>query len=225
MPVLTNPGFTQTTRNPRAAVFVVEAFEIVRESGLCGAIQDDRLATAIAGHRAEDAEGAAVRQEVRPGGLAEERWCARSRPSRDAARARDRLRAPPASRNRRRSPPRRRSSRVAPRRRPAPAQTSPDARDRRARSPRRRSGPRGGRDRCALRSRSSGARPSRKESIAALRELPGERAADPVRRAENDGVHGASPSRRTDCALRNRPCGSHRRRMACHADSRGSIAR
>ena len=64
-----------------------------------------------------------------------------------------------------------------------------------------------------------------KEAIAALREAACDGAANPLGRAEQNDVHGASPIRRTDCALRSRPLGSQRRRMARNSSSRGSIAR
>ena len=56
MPVFTKPGLTRIVFRPCAAELVVEAGEVIREPGLGGAVEQHRLAGAIAGHRAEHAQ-------------------------------------------------------------------------------------------------------------------------------------------------------------------------
>src|SRR5262249_45003712 len=64
------------------------------------------------------------------------------------------------------------------------------------------------------------------EPVAARGHEPRQGAAHSLGGAEEGDSHGASPSRRTDCALRNRPPGSHLRRTALNASMRGpSMAR
>ena len=63
------------------------------------------------------------------------------------------------------------------------------------------------------------------DGVAALHEQAGHRPPHPPRGAQHRGPHAGSPSTRTDCALRSRSVGSHRRRTAVQRSRRGSIAR
>ena len=85
---------------PLGAELVVEPLEVAREARLGGAVEDDRLAPALAGDRAEHAQrAAAAREQPLARLLAEQRRCsAKSAVEQRGARARGRPPARPASR-------------------------------------------------------------------------------------------------------------------------------
>ena len=218
-------GLDRDRAQSLAAELVVEPFHVVRQPGLGRAVQHHRLARAIARHRREHAErSAAAREQTRARLLAEEQRV------REVDRE-QRLRSSPVSF----------SSASCGAKTPAVTTTvskppsaasawssalaNPSGRSRsRCAKPTGAAAPRTSRSRRAARQVEQVA-PEQEDALAALGHAPREGAAHAARGADEHRLHGASPNRRTDCALRSRAFGSHFRRISFQAAKRGSIAR
>ena len=223
------PRLDQHHAQPGVAMAQVQALEVIRQPRLGRAIEHDRLAGAIAGDRSEHAQRAAAgREQADPHRLAE---LDRVREvGREHALARRRvglerlLGAEGAGGDHHRVEaaqlPRRLVERRVVRLRPGQIQIGGRRRaGRRRRAPaprgRRRSRPRSAASRPSSATRSPRAASRR----ATARPIPFVAADD------RDALHAASPSSRTESALRIRPSGSQRRRIALKPSTRGSMAR